>query len=175
MSTKTLSLFEIRDLKGLNVNIIKEYISLAEKRLDDVLEIKKELEQKSFTLLGGYITASLSLFGLALKLVDYSFWLNATAILFCCGVIPLFLSLKTSLYGIKGRSPSSWLETEDYLTVERSGSGEACVYAYILHGYIPRIDQSIESNGKKSFYLNIAIWFGVLSLTPFVIKLLFCL
>jgi len=173
MKSDILSALEIKELKNLNINLIKDYTTLAEKRLDDVLEIKKELEQKSFALLGGYLTASLTLFSLALKFVEINFWLNSTAMFFGLGVIPLFLSLKTSLYGIKGRSPSSWLCDGQYLTAPDKNA--PLIHAYILHGYDERIEQSIESNSKKSKFLNIAIWFGVLSLSPFVIKLLFSL
>ncbi len=173
MKTNIISPMEIKDLKGINVSLVKDYTALAEKRLDDVLEIKKELEQKSFALLGGYLTASLTLFSLALKFVQIDFWLNSTSMFFCLGVIPLFLSLKTSLYGIKGRSPSSWLCDAQYLTLPDEKI--PTVHAYILHGYDERIEQSIKSNSRKSYLLNIAIWCGVLSLSPFVIKLLFSL
>ncbi len=83
-----ISAEQIRTIENLNHKAITFYIDLAEKRLNDELDTKKQFEQKSFVLLSGYITASIALFGLADKFNNSSFWFNMTAIIFCSGILP---------------------------------------------------------------------------------------
>ena len=168
-----ISKAEISTLTGLNLSAIKEYVSLAENRLVDTLETKKQLEQKAFILFSGYITAALALFGLTEKFTGIAFWLNLTAIVFCIGVIPLFLSMKASNYGTIGRHPNDWLEGSDYLTIKDEHI--SYTHANMLHDLILRIDTSKGSNDKKATYLNIAILTGMAALLPFFIKALFSL
>lgn len=168
-----LSSEQIRNMKDLNIDAIKVYLKLAEKRLADTIEVKKQFDQKAFNFLGGYVTAALALFGLSEKFTAISFWLNLTAIIFCIGVVPIFLSLKSSTYGTLGRHPKDWLESENYLTV-KSGN-MAHIYAYLLRDIAPRIDQSKRINKKKASYLNIAVLIGIFSLCPFLFKVLFSL
>lgn len=171
--TNTLTKEDISELPNLNGDAIKTYLSLAETRLIDALAIKKELDQKAFILLAGYIPAALTLFGLSEKLPDIEFWLNITGLIFCLGVIPIFLSLKASDYGTLGRHAQDWLGNSAYITA--SDNQMKLINAYLLHDHITRLDTSDESNDKKASFLNIAILLGMLSLIPFAIKFLFSL
>jgi hypothetical protein len=163
----------IKNLEDLNRDAIKLYLESAEARLADTLDTKKQLEQKAFILFSGYIAAALAFFGLAEESNSIGFWLYSTAFVFCIGIIPLFISMKSSIYGNLGRHPKDWLEDEKYLTVKKEH--EAHVLAYMLYDYMYRIDVSKKANERKALFLNIAVLFGMASLLPFTIKALFSL
>lgn len=162
---------QIREIEILNLNAVKFYLDLAEKRLGDDLETKKQFEQKAFVLLSGYITASIALFSLAEKFKSESLFFNLTAILFCMGILPLFFSLKSSAYGALGKNPKDWLQSIDYLAVVDEKVPH--MYAYTLWGFVKKINTSTVSNSKKAFYLNIAVLLGMSSVLPFLFKVLF--
>jgi hypothetical protein len=165
-----LNLNDIYKLRNINEEAVKIFLSAAEERLKDALETKKQLEQKSFILFSGYITTVIALFGLSLKFTALGFWFNLTAIPFCIAMIPLLLSFKASKYGNMGRHPKDWLENDKYLTVEKENLSH--IYAYMLYSFVGRIDQSNTSNKKKACYLNYVILLGMLSICPFIIKVL---
>lgn len=169
---KIISAEQIRGIENLNYEAIKFYIDLAEKRLNDELETKKQFEQKTFVLMSGYITAAIALFGLAEKFQASSFWFNITALIFCAGILPLFISLKSSDYGKLGKNPADLLQTTDYIAVNEDKLPH--IYAYILREFVNKIDASTKSNLKKSGWLNVAIILGLLSVVPFLLKVLFC-
>ena len=170
---KIITADQIRSLDNLNDEAIKFYLSLAEQRLSDELDTKKQFEQKSFILLSGYITAAIALFGFAEKFQSSSFWFNMTAVVFCTGILPLFLSLKSSNYGKLGRHPEDWLMSTDYLIL--SAEKITHMYAYTLRGFVNKVNASKESNRKKNTRLNIAVILGLCSVLPFLVKVLFCL
>jgi hypothetical protein len=161
----------IRGLEGLNGRAIKFYLDEAEKRLQDILNTKRELEQKAYVLFAGYITAAFALFGLAERLEDISYWLIGSAFFFCFGVVMLFFVINTSKYGTVGRNPYDWLEDPVYLTVKSNHL--AHIYAYVLHDYIADIEISKQSNAYKVFYLRVAVLLGLFSLAPFSIRAIF--
>lgn len=162
---------DIKKIRNLNECAIKYYLEAAEKRMADILNTKKELEQKAFVLFAGYIAAAFALFGLAERIVDLSYWFIGSAFFFCIGVVMLFLVINTRKYGTVGRNPEDWLDSSVYLTVKRKYM--AHIYAYMLHDYIDDIEISKRSNEIKVFYLNIAVALGLLSLTPFIIRTIF--
>ena len=169
-----LSSEQIRKTENLNLEAVKFYLESAEKMLTDHSGARAQFDQKSFTLLAGYITVALALFGLAEKFNGiglFGFWLNTTSMFFCVGVIPLFLSMTSKTYGVIGKHPCNLLKTEEYLTVKSENM--ALMYAYLLRDYVSRIDNSVASNKKKARFLNIAILLGVASLIPFSIKFIF--
>lgn len=165
-----LNLNDIQNLRNINNEAVKIFLSAAEERLKDALETKKQLEQKSFILFSGYITAAIALFGLSAKFSALEFWFNLTAIPFCIAMIPLLLSFKASKYGNLGRHPKDWLENDKYLTVKTENLSH--IYAYMLYSFVNRINQSNTSNKKKAGYLNYVILSGMLSICPFIIKTL---
>ena len=157
--------------KNLNIDNIKFYLRLAEERLSDALDTKKQLDQKAFILFSGYMVATFALIGMSERFVDLAYWFNASAIFFGAGAVPLFLCIRTMTYGTKGRHPEDWLGSGgSYLQVKDKKM--AYIYAYTLHDHIGRIDMSKKSNETKVFYLNTAIGFGLLSLAPFIIRLI---
>lgn len=165
-----LSFDDISKLRNINEKTVKVFLSAAEERLKDALETKKQLEQKNFILFSGYITAVIALFGLSVRFTTLDFWFILTAIPFCLAMVPLLLSFKASKYGNLGRHPRDWLKNDKYLTVKNEDLGH--IYAYMLHSFVNRIDQSNTSNKKKVSYLNYVIFLGILSVFPFIIKAL---
>lgn len=167
-----LSRQAIRDLDGLNEEAIQFYLGLAEKRLMDTLDTKKQLDQKAFILLSGYILVVISLFQLAFNSDDgASYFVNGTALILCAGVGSLFASILIRRYGTNGRHPADWLHDSSYLTVKTKHT--ALIYAYVLHDYIDRIEESKKSNASKVFWLNAAIGFALCSTLPFIMRLLY--
>lgn len=169
--TRLLTVDEIRGLKGLNEEAIKFYLEMARARLEDTLNIKRELDQKAVFLFGGYIAAAFALFGMAERHNELSYWLVASALFFCSGVAMLFVVIRIEDYAPLGRDPGDWLGGNEYLTVSDEYRGN--VYAYVLHGYIEHIEMNARSNRNKIFYLNISIVLGFLSLSPLIIRLVF--
>lgn len=165
-----LTLEEIQSTK-INISIIKEGVGQAEKRLSDALETKKSLEQKAFTLLSGYITISIALFGIAANLgkqhpMFYS--MIIVGLCFCAGLIFLFNSLRSSDYGTLGRYPDTWLQPR---TLDGDEGTLATILGYILHGYQKGIEVSDNSNKHKSTMLNRGVFLGMCA--PFVFVLLY--
>ena len=68
---------DIRHLKNLNIDNIKFYLRLAEERLSDALDTKKQLDQKAFILFSGYMVATFALIGMSERFVDLAYWFNA--------------------------------------------------------------------------------------------------
>lgn len=166
-----LSEEDLQNTRGINEEAVKLYIDLAADRLADLLETRKHLDQKAFVLFAGYIAAAFALFGLAERFLDLTYWLVASALILCLGVVLLMIVIRTSAYGTAGRHPEDWLHGNSLVTVDKKFIGN--VYAYVLHGYIDRIDISKRSNDSKVFYLNISIVLGFLSLSPLVIRAIF--
>lgn len=171
MENNILTKDQIGKLTGLNTEAIKFYLSLANQRLEDTLNIKRELEQKAFILFAGYIAAAFALFGLAEGSHGFSYWLIGSAFFFCAGVGMLFVVINIEKYGVLGRNPEDWLDRADYLTIGDEHIGH--MHAYVLYDLINDIEMNKRSNGSKVFYLRIAIALGFLSLSPLVIWAIF--
>ena len=157
----------------VDLGVVKEGVVQAEKRLTDALDTRKHLDQKAFTLLGGYATISMALFGVAATKLDQSsqwfFIMLALGCMFFLGLVALFLALKNSSYGTVGRYPDTWLQPG---TLDGGETALATTLAYILHGYQGLIAVSDVSNGKKAFWLNVAILLGVASPGVFLLLLM---
>jgi len=169
---KILTQQEIQNLKGLNEEMIREYCRLAEERLKDCLETKRQFEQKASILLSIYMPISLALFGLSAKF-NLPWTFNISASILFIAIIFILLSIHCSDYGNLGRHPSSWLQSNDYLTVKNNH--KAAIYGYLLYDWVERIDASNKSNDKKQFKITLAIWLGFIAILPFLIKFLFSL
>jgi len=163
---KILTTDDIRKLDNLNEEMIKEYCRLGEERLKDCLDTKKQLEQKSFILLGGYITISLALFHISMQpTIDISYGISACFLLI--GIIFLLWSIKFSTYGNLGKNPKYWLQDKKYLILPNDHN--KYIYAYNLVNLMERIEYSKKRNEKKRAKIIIAIYAGFFSLTPFII------
>jgi hypothetical protein len=169
-----MTLDDIRQLENLNEEMIKEYCRLAEERLKDCLDTKKQLEQKAFVLLSGYITISLALFGLIISgKLPYIFGLSS--LILCIGICFILLTIKLSNYGNLGRHPEDFLgkRNYNYLTIDKKY--QALMYAYNLEYLVDAINISKKSNTDKRLKINLAIYCGAIALVPFLIKFLFSL
>lgn len=171
MDKVVLSREDLRDVRGINEEAVKFYLDLAADRLADLLDTRKHLDRKAFILFAGYIAAAFALFGLAEKSLGLTYWLIASALILCFGVVSLLIVIRTYPYGTSGRDPDDWLHGKDYVTVDKKFIGH--VYLYVLHDYIDRINISKRSNDSKVFYLNLSIVLGFLSLLPLVIRAIF--
>ena len=155
------------------MEIVKEGVSQAEKRLTDALDTRKQLEQKAFTLLGGYITVSMALFGFAATLGKQHLLFStllAMGALFFVGIIFLIRSLRTSDYGTLGRCPDIWLQQG---TIDGTSATLATILAYVLYDYDNRIRVSDGSNNTKGELLNYAIMCGASSPAFFCLGILY--
>jgi hypothetical protein len=155
-----LSLQDIQHISP-NLAIVREGITQAEQRLRDALETKQGLEQKAFILLGGYVSLSTALFGLAANLGHSHMMfglLVSEGIFFVTGAIALYISLYASNCGTMGRYPDTWLQPG---TLDGSERTLATILAYVLHGYQDRISVSDQTNRRKALFLNVGLCFGI--------------
>lgn len=169
-----LSIAEIKNLK-INKEIIIEAVNSAKERLSDSLDTRKQLEQKCFILLSGYLTITLAICSATCYLykvdnINYLFFvLSVISIIFIVALGFIFFALKGSSYGTLGRHPETWLQPHVLDGTEKT----YCVMlGYILHGYVERIETSINSNEIKCNMLNIAIILGCCSPVVFILGMI---
>jgi hypothetical protein len=176
MEDKMLSLEEIQNCEKININIVREAFMQAEKRLNDILDTKKQFEQKAFTLFSGYLTGTIGLFTIAVTLFNEKSKNNLfmafiiSGILLLVGSIFLSISLKGFNYGYLGSTPRMWLKK--YI-IEGDEKSLSTMLSYITHYHQNRIDKSLNSNKIKTIFIDLGILFGIIALIVFVIMILF--
>ena len=167
------------ELKATNINepIAREAHQQAQKRLEDVLNVKKELELKASALFGGYTTLALAVLALAGSLhktlgltVDVA-GLGAAGGLLTLGAVFFVLALKDQNYGQLGSNPEMWL-TEGIINSAVDNALPAML-AYVTYHYQTRIETSIASNRKKVGWLRCGIGCGVLAPLALIVSQVF--
>ena len=106
-------MLDLDQLKQATINpaVAKEIHAQAEKRLVDVLDTKKAIEQKASTFFSAYITVSLALFGIG-GAIFKEHGLGGRAlpffiagVVFVVGAFTFMLALKDERYGFLGSPP----------------------------------------------------------------------
>lgn len=159
-----LTLEQIRGTANINGAIAREAYDQAETRLKDVLDTKRDFEQKAFALFGGYVTVSIALFstvgGLAhwYGITRLVIGLLVAAVIFLAGSGCFISALLIDDYGALGSDPSMWLQSG---TIDGSDSVLPLMLAYITYYHKKRIDQSITANNKKAARIRNGIVLGI--------------
>lgn len=161
---------EIREIQPINKEAVEFFLDLAEKRMRDELENKKELENKAYIIFAGYI-AAISALVLVMQFTDpirdvSCVGLSIAILIF--GQLCILISLRTAYYGVLGAEPSTWLEDEHYIKLEE-WNDMGLLKAYVLHSYESQINKSVESNAIKSNLFNLSVYAGCVSTIPLFI------
>ncbi len=163
---------------NLNPRIVEEAHNQAEKRLLDVLETKKNHEQKAFILLNAYLTLALAILGVAGSIYKSvpsdNQWIPffIAGILLITGSVLFSISLTDKNYGSVGSNPDMWLNqgiidstNEQHLYV---------MLAYITFHYQNRIEVSIKSNDAKTKLIRFGMYAGIFAPVALIISY-FCI
>ncbi len=164
-----LSQEEIKKLKKINFQIVKEAFDQAEKRLKDVLDTKQQIEQKAFILFNGYLTSLIGEISAAFVVKES----HPNLFTFLAILIPFFvvslsliaLSFNSKAYGTLGSNPSMWLEKD---ILEGNKNSLKIMLGYVTFHHQNRIKVSIKSNNRK---LNLINYSSYISLIGLVIAL----
>jgi hypothetical protein len=149
---------------SVNVEIAKEALAQAEKRLNDALDAKKAADQKATVLFGAYVTISLALFGFAGALLkDAGQSANAwpffiAGLVFVFGAMAFASVFRTAEYGNLGSEPSMWLQAG---RIDGDNDELGRMFAYLAHHHAGRIRVSYESNAAKDRALNVGMLMGL--------------
>jgi hypothetical protein len=173
-------MININELQNFNINIdiAKEAFSQSEKRLNDILETKKQYEQKAFILLNSYFLTSTALFTIAFSifkskesLIFYGFIIYG--IILFIATFCFILSLLKDDYGYLGSTPDMWLKKD---ILEGDNSSLAIMLSYITYYHQERINYSLISNQKKEKWIDRGIYLTLCSpIIFFIIITLFYL
>ncbi len=158
MDNNTFNLEEVSE--DINLETARYALSDVRERLADALDTKKTLEQKAYTLLGGYITITMAIFGFATQVIDmYMFWtLIIIGAIFSVGILFVLSSLKSSQYGAIGSYPDAWIREG---VINGNNNALATNIAYITQDYQEPLKKSDASNGQKAYFLNCAVIAGI--------------
>lgn len=167
-----LTLEEIQKLPTINLLVAREAFNQASQLLSDVLDTRKNYEQKAFTLLSGYVTVSFALFGAggALfkenNLKHLALPLLFAGVMFVIGSMFFGFALMDSRYGALGSAPDMWLNKE---TLSGDDPTLSFMLAYITFYYQERIDVSLKANEKKALLIRLGIILGILAPIFFIL------
>jgi hypothetical protein len=170
-----LTIEEIRASK-INPSIAKEAYLQSEKKMQDLLEIKKTFEQKAFFLFNAYTAMALALFGVAGTLYNTGaipghVWPFAvTGLLFVAGAALFVFALLDANYGSLGSSPSMWLTRG---IIDGGDRALPLMLAYLTFHHKNRITESIRSNDSKAKLIRYGIFIGLAS-PVFLLAALLC-
>ena len=134
-----LSLHELK-LAQINPLVAREAHLQTEKRLADVLEVKKSVEQKATTLFSTYVTISLALFGIGGAIFkdqgfDEKTWpFFIAGLLFVIGAFVFMLAIRDEEYGFLGSGPDMWLNRG---TIDGSDNALDAMLAYLVFSITP--------------------------------------
>jgi hypothetical protein len=167
-------MFDLDDLKASNLNpaVAKEAYLQAEKRLVDLLESKKSVEQKASTFFSAYLTVSLALFGIGGTIFKDQ-GLSAKALpffvaggIFVLGAILFMLALKDERYGFLGSAPDMWLQRG---MIDGADNALPALYAYLTYYHADRIAISTKSNTIKIRFVRVGMIVGLVATVTFAI------
>jgi hypothetical protein len=144
--------------------VSREAHDQASKRLADLLDAKKNFEQKAFVLFNAYITLALALFGAGVVVVNtfgttvptWPFY--AAGILFVGGAAILAFVLLDKDYGVLGSDPDMWLNRG---TIDGGDDVVPKMLAYITFHHKERITKSLKANSHKATQIRFGIAVGL--------------
>lgn len=170
-----LTLEELQDAE-LNLEVVKEGYAHVEKRLNDVLDVRKTVEQKALTLFSAYVTVSLALFGFALNfLKDGSAGLiralpfMVSGAIFLGGAGIFMAAIRGAEYGFTGSDPRVWLRKG---TTDGDAKALARTLATVIHFHQKRIDVSLASNLTKGRLVQRGMLIGLVATASLLITFL---
>ncbi len=171
-------MLDLDELKATTLNpiVTKEIYLQAEKRLIDVLDTKKSIEQKASTFFSAYLTVSLALFGIGGAIFKehgsnakaLPFFLAGAA--FVGGAIIFMFALKDEKYGFLGSPPDMWLHKG---TVDGGDNALDAMYAYLAFFHAERISASATSNRTKILLVRWGMVAGLLATSIFAAAFIF--
>lgn len=172
MKREALSMMTLEEIQKAKINpsVAREAYEQVSARLNDLLDTKKTFEQKAFTLLSGYLTVSLALFGVAGALYrdeELAALMCPFAVaggLLVLGAICFVVALKETQYGALASAPDMWLNSG---TIDGDDSTVPLMLAYITYFHDNRISVSTRSNARKANWISCGIYIGIAA--PFVL------
>jgi hypothetical protein len=159
-------MLSLEELKQSQINplVAKEAYLQAEKRLSDVLDEKRTIEQKASNLFSAYVTVALALFGIGgtifknqgLNEKTWPFFITGT--IFVLGAFVFMLALKDEEYGFLGSPPDMWLNRG---TIDGKDTALDAMFAYLAFHHARRIEVSAKSNKRKLFAVRKGMMIGI--------------
>jgi hypothetical protein len=171
MERKMLSLEELRQSK-INSLVAKESYLQAEKRLSDVLDTKKSVEQKASNLFSAYVTVALALFGIGGAIfkdqgLSHKTWpFFIAGAFFVLGALIFMAAIKDEEYGFLGSPPNMWLNKG---TIDGDNNALDAMFAYLAFHHARRIEVSANSNKRKIFAVRVGMGIGIAATIIFAV------
>ena len=161
-----LTLNQIRGLKTINAEVAREAYVQVEKRLADVLDARKTVEQKATSLFSAYLTIALALFGVGGALLKgpvsdvlpFPFFVAGAIVV--VGALMFIWAIWPMRYGYVGTAASFWLEEEK---IDSGPDGLPVMLLYLAQYQDERINVSLTSNRWKFLALRLGMGCGVLA------------
>jgi hypothetical protein len=171
-------MLDLDELKNsvINPTVAKEVYLQAEKRLADLLDLRKSVEQKASSFFSAYITAALTLFGIGgaifkdhgFSAKTFPFFLAGS--IFVAGALIFMLALKDEKYGFLGSPPDMWLTKG---TIDGESNALDAMYAYLAYHHADRISVSVQSNRAKIRYVRAGMFVGLAATIAFAVPFIF--
>jgi len=170
-----LSLDELWKLEA-NTEVAKEAFTQGEKRLADILDTKKVIEQKATSLFSAYVTLALAISGVGAAIFKDPLR-SETAIafvlpvgLFATGAGFFMRALKSADYGTLGSSPAHWLRPG--VIDAAKGVEPARTLAQLAYNFEQKINDGIAANDKKYAAIHTGMLMGLIGVAAFAASLL---
>jgi hypothetical protein len=161
---------EMQNVK-INPLVAKEAYDQAEKRLNDIAEARRSIEQKATALFSAYVTISLALLGVGGAILKNPSLLHALPFLvsgfvFMIGACFFVISLRSRVYGAIGSLPEMWLK---HGTIDGGENAVSAMQAYLTYYCHQRIVDGMKSNSQKVKWLHWGMWSGIVAAVAFFI------
>lgn len=166
-----LTLAELQALE-INSEVAREAYTQVDRHLVDILDVRKSFEQKAATLMGGYITISVALFGIGGAIFKDEGALTkvlpffGAGLVFIMGAWCFIAALKSGKYAAVGSTPEMWLNRG---TIDGADSAVAAMLAYITFHHSERIETCVEGNKRKARWIDAGIYLGPVAPVTFLI------
>lgn len=170
-----LSLDELWKLQ-INADVAKEAFAQGERRLADILDTKKTIEQKATSMFSAYVTIALAISGVgAAVFKDPTRSKSAIAFLlpialFVCGAGCFMSALKGATYGTLGSSPTKWLRA-GVIDSLKDGAEPARTLAQLAHEFEEQINGGVAANDKKFTAIHRGMKLGLIGVAAFALAL----
>jgi hypothetical protein len=138
-------------------DVAKEALAQVEKRMTDLLEIKKSYEQRASTLLTGFSALALALLGAGgafftsqtlvvhgFKYLPFAFFVAAAPMILA--VWQMVRAQQPIGAGTLGSTPDIWLRQG---VIDATGNVVPVMQAYVVHYMADRINQTERANGIR--------------------------
>jgi hypothetical protein len=165
-----------QDLQALKINeaVAREAFAQVERRLVDILETKKLIEQKATSLFTAYVTISLAIFGFGVVVFKdstltgkaWAFFVSGG--LFVLGASSFIIALKGQSYGSIGSAPSAWMRLG---VIDGNDDEPARTLAHLVLRVQERIKPSLASNATKYWWVHVGMFLGIAGALVFALTI----